>query len=115
MASLSMTGRGDAGQIANILTDGIQNSAMSCELVDSMYRVVGGTSFYLMVFDKYFMRNSSRASLTVSVIGSGEEVYVDAVGSGGGQGALFNFAWGAEEDFVGVVGDILNELGFVAQ
>jgi hypothetical protein len=114
MASLTMTGRGNALDVANILTDGIQNSGMSCELVDRVSRVFGETSFYLMVFDKYFMRNSSRASLTVSVIGNGDEIWVDAVGSGGGQGAIFNFSWGAEEDFISVVGEILNDMGFTA-
>lgn len=112
MASLYMTGTGNASEIATILVEEIQNSAMSCELVDSTKRVVGGTSFYLMVFDKYYMRNSSRASLTVSVIGDGDRVYVDAISAGGGQGALFNFSWGAEENFVGIVEEILGGYGF---
>jgi hypothetical protein len=112
MASISLTGRGSASEIAAMLSEEIQGSAMSCELVDSVSRELGETSFHLLVFDKYFMRNSSRASLTVSVIGRQGQVIVDAIGSGGGQGALFNFAWGAEEDFVSVVEDILRNIGF---
>lgn len=112
MASLSMIGNGNASEIAQILSNEIQNSAMSCELVDSSSRVIGDMAYYLMVFDKYYMRNSSRASLTVSVIGYGGLIYVDAIGAGGGQGALFNFSWGAEEDFVGTVEQILRGMGF---
>lgn len=112
MASVSLTGRGSAVEIAAMLTQEIQNSAMSCELVESIFHDFSETSVTLIVFEKYYMRNSSRASLTVSVIGHQDQVIVDAVGSGGGQGALFNFAWGAEEDFVGVVEDILRNLGF---
>lgn len=107
-----MTGRGNAEEIAGMLSKEIQDSAMSCELVDSSSRRIGEISYYLMVFDKYYMRNSSRASLSVSVIGYGDMVYVDAIGSGGGQGALFNFSWGAEEDFVGTVEQILCGVGF---
>lgn len=112
MASLSMIGNGNASEIAQMLTNEIQNSAMSCELVDSNSRVIGDISYYLMVFDKYYMRNSSRASLTVSVIGYGGLIYVDAIGAGGGQGALFNFSWGAEEDFVETVEQLLRGMGF---
>jgi hypothetical protein len=107
-----MTGKGNAGEIAGILQTEIQNSAMSCELVDSTTRTVGDTAFYLMVFDKYYMRNSSRASLSVTVLGHGDTVYVDAIGAGGGQGALFNFSWGAEENFVDLVPQILYNYGF---
>jgi hypothetical protein len=112
MASISLTGRGSTTEIAATLIQEIQNSAMSCELVESIFHDFGETSIYLLVFEKYFMRNSSRASLTVSVIGHQNQVVVDAVGSGGGQGALFNFAWGAEEDFIAVVEDILRNIGF---
>jgi hypothetical protein len=41
-----------------------------------------------------------------------DTVYVDAVGSGGGQGALFRFSWGAEENFVGTVARVLQGHGF---
>jgi len=40
------------------------------------------------------MRSSNRASLTVVVTGRDNQVQVDAIGSGGGQGALFSFSWG---------------------
>ena len=66
----------------------------------------------VMVFEKYFMRASNRVSLTVVVSGSEGEVQVDAIGSGGGQGAIFSFSWGAEESFAGTVQRILNENGF---
>lgn len=112
MASISMVGKGNAAEIAQVLMGEIQNSAMSCQLVDSISRMIGDISYYLMVFDKYYMRNSSRASLTVSVIGTGDIVHVDAIGAGGGQGAIFNFSWGAEENFVNTVADILGGYGF---
>ncbi len=107
-----MTGKGNAGEIADILMNGIQSSAMSCQLVDSTSRLLGDTAFYLMVFDKYYMRNSSRASLTVTVLGYGDTVCVDAIGAGGGQGAFFNFSWGAEASFVDLVPQILYNYGF---
>ncbi len=112
MASLSMTGTGNAWEIANILIAEVQNSAMSCQLVDRVSRNLGEITYDLLVFEKYYMRSSNRASLSVCVIGRGAEVLVDAVGAGGGQGVFFKFSWGAEENFVDVVRQILAPRGF---
>ena len=56
------------------------------------------------VFENYFMRTGSYASLSVTMIWmpgffSKGTAVVSAVGSGGGDG-LFNISWGAEDDFV---------------
>lgn len=56
------------------------------------------------VFENYFMRTGSYASLSVTMIWmpgffSKGTAVVSAVGSGGGDGP-FNISWGAEEDFV---------------
>jgi hypothetical protein len=112
MASLSMKGTGDAQEIANVLISGVQNSAMSCQLVDRISRSLDDFTYDLLVFEKYYMRSSNRASLSVCVIGRGAEVIVDAVGAGGGQGVLFRFSWGAEENFVNVVRQLLSPMGF---
>ncbi len=112
MASISLSGGGNPASVAESIVAGVLNSAMSVNLVEHIRREANGVSFHLLVFDKYYMRNSSRASLTVTVFGSDASVAVDAVGSGGGQGALFKFDWGAGDQFVQVVQDVLQPLGF---
>ena len=52
----------------------------------------------VMVFEKHFMRNSSRASLTVTVDNLSGRTRISSVGSGGGNGMLFGFDWGAADD-----------------
>ena len=64
-------------------------------------------SFHLLVFEKYFMRASSRASLTVHISTDNTSTKVYAIGSGGGQGAIFSFDWGAADKFTGTVRKIL--------
>ncbi len=54
---------------------------------------------YLMVVEKFFFRNSSRASLTILLTTDDFNTNVEIVGSGGGQGMLFKFDWGAKESF----------------
>lgn len=111
MAKLTLTGPGDPAETADFLCSGIQNSGMSCELVDFVRR--GGCT--VMVFEKYYWRASNRASLTVVVSGEDGAVTVDAIGSGGGQGPLFKMSWGAEESFAGTVEDLLRDRDFTEQ
>lgn len=113
MASLSIKGQGNIDEVANILISGVNDSGISCELIDSVKRNVGGDKVILLVFEKYYMRSSNRASLSVMLTHEGSDVFVDAVSSGGGQGALFRFSWGAEESFVGIVPRILSPRGFL--
>ena len=51
------------------------------------------------VFEQYFFRNGSYASLNVTLVNSQGISTVTTVGSGGGSG-IMNLSWGAEEDFV---------------
>ena len=65
------------------------------------------------VFENYFMRTGSYASLSVTMIWmpdffSKGPATISAVGSGGGDG-IFNISWGAEEDFVDCFWKILQE------
>ena len=55
------------------------------------------------VYDKYFMRNGNRASLSLTVAGHGSDIFISAIGAGGGQGVIFNFSLGAEEELVDIV------------
>lgn len=112
MAKISMRGAGTLSGISSMLSERIQSSAMSCQLIDSVQRNLGSTQMVVMVFEKYFMRSSNRASLTVVVTEQDGSVFVDAIGAGGGQGAIFRFSWGAEESFVGTVENILRGYGF---
>lgn len=54
---------------------------------------------FFIVVEKFFFRNSSRASL--SIVLSNKDLYCEAtiVGSGGGKGMIFKFDWGAADAF----------------
>ncbi len=53
-----------------------------------------------IVVEKYFFRNSSRASLSVVLVDKGVYTEATVVGSGGGQGLFFKFDWGASDSFM---------------
>jgi len=91
---------------ATLLTENLVHGSISAERID--HYVAGNVR--VMVFEKYFMRNSSRASLTV-VVHPDERgaTAVHSVGSGGGQNALFKFDWGAGSSFSNSVEKILEQ------
>lgn len=109
MAKYEARIQGDFNETAELLHQAVMNSALSMKLVDESYMTEGTVQVLSRVYDKYFMRNSSRASLSIMLAGQGQNLMISAIGAGGGNGALFNFSWGAEEDMVAVVED------FVAQ
>ena len=111
MAKLERRMQADVATLANYLNGGIIDSGMSVELVESSVQRIGEVSVWLYVYDKYYMRNSSRTALTVQIVGNGEQAYVTAIGAGGGNGSIFRFSYGAESNFVSVVSDLLDEYG----
>jgi len=85
------------------LENDIANSATSMNLVDQSNYTSGDTKIAVRVYDKYFMRNGNRASLSLTVVGHGDQVFISAIGAGGGQGIIFNYSLGAESNMVAIV------------
>ena len=75
------------------------------------YSYVGKT-VHLLVYEKFYYRNSNRATLTVLIIGDDDYSDVTIVGSGGGRGVIFQFSLGANTNFVSGLARILNERGY---
>ncbi|MGM9985796.1 MAG: DUF6054 family protein [Bacillaceae bacterium] len=63
----------------------------------------------IMVFQKYYMRNSSQAALTVIAENTGDATEITAISTGSSQGMIFKFDWGASDDYAQSVLDILSE------
>lgn len=93
---------------ADYLVKGVKSQGMSNELVSEYNDLTDGNELYVLVFEKYYMRSSNRTSLTVCLHQCGDRVKVFAVGSGGGQGAIFGFDWGAADSFGRMPREILN-------
>lgn len=112
MAKVSMQGKGNGEEIVHFIIEEMSRSGMTVELIDSVTRQVNDATIYIMVFEKYYMRSSNRASLTVVVTSRNNDILVDAIGAGGGQGVVFKWSWGAEESFVSSIENILSRENF---
>lgn len=95
-------------QAAQLVRQRVEASGSSVELVgEYVNRSPDGREVILLVFEKYYLRNSGRASLSVVLESLNHQTWVGYLGSGGGQGALFKFDWGTAQDFASVVGAAL--------
>ena len=101
---------GQFDEVVNQLQNDISNSGISMKLVDESNYTIGDTEIAVRVYDKYFMRNGNRASLSLTVVGSDNNIFISAIGAGGGQGVLFNFSLGAEDDMVAIVQNSVEQM-----
>ncbi len=96
------------GEAAKIIEHAILTSGISVEKIGAHHSTSpDGKAAILLVYDKYYMRNSSRASLSVLIENIDGTTNVVAIGSGGSQGALFNFDWGSSKNFEKVVSNAM--------
>jgi hypothetical protein len=110
MAKYEKTMTGQFESIVNRLQEDIINSGITMNLVDESNYTFGDANIAVRVYDKYFMRNGNRASLSLTVVGHGNDIFISAIGAGGGQGIIFNFSLGAEDDMVAVVEESINRM-----
>lgn len=111
MAKFEKHVQGDFQQIVTQLNEDIIRSGLSVNSVDESNYEHGNIRMAVRVYDKYFMRNSNRASLSVTIVDSGSEVFISAIGAGGGSGVIFNFSLGAESELTQVVADSIRRMG----
>lgn len=84
---------------ADIVKQSILERNRSATLVDEYYPI-GDNEILIQVFDKFFIRNGSRASLAVTYTRSQFGTDVHVVGSGGSQSVFSKFDFGATNEFV---------------
>lgn len=111
MAKYEKVIKGQFESVVNRLQEDIINSGLTMNLVDESNYSIGDTNVAVRVYDKYFMRNGNRASLSLTVVGHGNDIFVSAIGAGGGQGIIFNFSLGAESEMVAVVEESIARMG----
>lgn len=103
MAKFEKTIIGEFETVVNRLENDIGNSGISMKLIDESNYTMGNSKIAVRVYDKYFMRNGNRASLSLTIVGFGSNIFISAIGAGGGSGVFLSFSLGAEDELVEIV------------
>lgn len=81
----------------------VVGGSISGTLVDRYVRRLGEHEIHVVVLEKYYMRSSNRASLSVTIDNFDGQTKVHAVASGGSEGVFMRFDWGAGTNFANSV------------
>ncbi|MDY0294656.1 MAG: DUF6054 family protein [Acholeplasmataceae bacterium] len=114
MAEQSWVGRGDFYQVVKSIENGMAYAGITCELVSKIVREVNEVHIAFLTFEKFYLRNDSRVSLSVMISEHHEQMTVDAASSGGGESVLFRFDWGSSKNFINSLSQIMSSLGFTS-
>ncbi|MCL2811857.1 MAG: DUF6054 family protein [Clostridia bacterium] len=100
---------GDFNQVIAAIDDGILRGSISASCEDGSDFVCGNGNVRcaVRVYERYSMIGSNRVSLSVTLFGEGNEMYLSAITSGGSQAVFFKFNTFGEQAFLKRIVDIV--------
>ncbi|PGS54217.1 DUF6054 family protein [Bacillus sp. AFS041924] len=84
----------------------LEDEDLKSNLIFQDYKAAGEKEIVILVFQKFFFRNNSTATLTVTIDNFNDVTYVKCISSGNGEG-LFDFGWGAGKSFIRPIREML--------
>ena len=106
MAKFECTLQGDYDRALRYFHDGILSGSMSASFEDESYVQTFGVRCTVRVYERYSMTGGNRLSMTLTLVGDGEQLYLSGITAGGSQGMFLKFNIFGEEAFL----DTLREL-----
>jgi len=110
MAKYECELHGDFDSTLRYLHDGILKGSMSASFEDESYFQSSGVRCCVRVYERYSMTGSNRLSLTVTLLGDGEDLFLSGITAGGSQGMLFKLNTFGEEAFLDTLRDLAKGL-----
>ena len=110
MAKYEVKLHGDFDQVLNYLHDGILSGSMSASYEDESYVQFAGVRCCVRVYERYSWTGGNRLSMTLTLVGDGEELFLSAITAGGSQGVIFKVNTWGEENFLDTLRDLAERL-----
>ena len=113
MELASYKGTGHIQKVVSEVTNAIESSGITAELMQRTSHRVDGHQIILLGFEKYYYRSRNQVMLTVMFVESdNDEIYVDMISGGSSVGVFLKIDWGASKNFLGSADQALKRLGF---
>ena len=95
MAKLECTLQGDYDKALEYFHNGILEGSASASFEEESYFQRAGVRVTVRVYERYSWSGGNRLSLTLTLVGDGEELHLSGITTGGSQGVLLKFnTWG---------------------
>lgn len=100
MAKLEQTLIGSFDRFVDHIHEGIISGSISASFEDGSDWQQGDTRVAVRVYERYSWIGSNRVSLSVTIVGQGERLFISAVTSGGSQAVFFKINTFGEQSFL---------------
>ena len=91
---------GNFDEVLNAVTDGVLNGSVSASYEDGSDWTNGTVRCAVRVFERYSYMGGNRASMNVTLVGNGRDLFLSAITSGGSQAVFFKLNTLGEESFL---------------
>ena len=108
MAKYEKRLRGDF-QAFHDLFDGILNGSVSASYEDGSDWQADGVRCAVRVFERYSWTGGNRVSMNLTLVGSGDELFLSAITSGGSQAMFWKLKSLGEESFLDCVSGLAEQ------
>ncbi len=110
MAKFEYRFRGNFDAVLNRFHSGILGGSVTASFEEGSDYTAGGVRCAVRVYERYSMTGGNRLSLTLTLIGQGEDLFLSAIAAGGSQGMLFKVNTWSEESFLDKVRELAQGL-----
>ena len=106
MAKFECALQGDYDQALRYFHNGILNGSMSASFEEESYFQSFGVRVTVRVYERYSMTGGNRLSMTLTLMGDGEKIYLSGITAGGSQGVWLKINTWGEEAFLDTLRDL---------
>ena len=103
MAKFECILQGDYDQALRYFHEGILNGSMSVSFEEESYFQSFGVRVTVRVYERYSMTGGNRLSMTLTLVGDGEKLYLSGITAGGSQGVWLKINTWGEEAFLDIL------------
>ncbi len=108
MAKFERTITGDFNEVLAFCEDSIKRGSMSATYEDGSYYELSGVKVATQVYERYSAFGGNRVSLSITLIGDRNDLYLTAITSGGSQAMFFKINTLGESSFLDTLAHAIN-------
>lgn len=110
MAKFEHRFRGNFDAVLSRLHDGIMSGSVTASFEEGSDYTSNGVRCAVRVYERYSLSGGNRLSLTITLLGQGNDLFLSAIAAGGSQGMFLKINTWSEESFLDKVREIAGEL-----
>lgn len=110
MAKFEKSFQGDFDHALSLLHQAVMDGSTTASLEDQSDFRSGDARCAVRVYERYSSLGGNRVSLSVTLVGRGEELFLSAITSGGSQAMFFKVNTWGEESFLDALEEVVDRL-----